>query len=195
MRKAGIFGGTFDPIHHGHLITAQSVREIRNLEKIIFIPSFIPPHKQNQQITSPEHRLEMVKLAVEPVPFFEWSDFEIKAGRVSYTIDTLKEFRKNYDQLEFIIGYDNIFQFHKWKDADEIIKLAQIIVLKRKSSHKPEFIDKYYKAAVFVETRAIEISATDIRNRIRDGLPVYYLTPDKVLNYIEKNNLYKGSSY
>ncbi len=87
-----------------------------------------------------------------------------------YTIDTLRELRNPYEDLEFIIGYDNIFSFHTWKDPDEIMKLAKIIVLKRKSSHPPQFKDKYYHQAVFVQTRGIEISATDLRERVKNRI-------------------------
>ncbi len=190
MSKVGLFGGTFDPIHHGHLITAQSVREIRNLDKIIFIPSYISPHKKDVKTTSPEHRLNMIKLAIEGVDFFECSDYEISKGGVSYTIDTIREFKKKYDHIEFIIGYDNIFKFHKWKDPDEIMKLAKIIVLKRKSSVPPPHEDKYVKQAIFVQTRGIEISATDIRERVKKGLPIHFLVPEKVKEYIYNFNLY-----
>ena len=89
MSKVGIFGGTFDPIHLGHLITAQSVKEIRDLDRIIFIPAFISPHKTDAKPSSPEDRLKMIKLAVESIPFFDYSDIEIKKGGVSYTVDTL----------------------------------------------------------------------------------------------------------
>lgn len=191
MSKVGIFGGTFDPIHLGHLITAQSVREIRNLEKIIFIPAFISPHKSDVKTSSPEDRLNMIKLAIEGIPFFDYSDVEIKKGGVSYTIDTLKELKKIYNEMEFIIGYDNIFSFHTWKEPDEIMKLAKIIVLKRKSSHPPQFEDKYYKQAVFVQTRGIEISATDLRERVRKGLPINFLVSSKVMEYIYQHKLYK----
>lgn len=191
MSKVGIFGGTFDPIHNGHLITAQSVKEIRNLEKIIFIPAYISPHKQHAKASNAEHRLNMLKIAVDNIPFFEFSDFEINQHTISYTIDTLREFKKSYDEIDLIIGYDNIFQFHTWKDPDEIFKLANVVVLKRKSSHPIDYVDKYVEAANFVETRGIEISATDIRNRVHAGLPIYYLVPEKVLEYINKNNLYK----
>ncbi len=193
MSKIGIFGGTFDPIHNGHLITAQSVKEIRNLEKIIFIPAFISPHKQDKHASKAEHRLNMLRLAIKEIPFFECSDFEIKQHNISYTIDTLREFKKYYDEIDLIIGYDNIFQFHSWKEPDEILELANIIVLKRKSSHPLDFIDKYVDAAIFVQTRGIEISATDIRNRVHSGLPIYYLVPEKVLEYINQNNLYKDN--
>ena len=192
MSRVGIFGGTFDPIHNGHLITAQSVIEIRNLEKIIFVPAYISPHKQNEKASSAMHRLNMLKLAIDNIPFFDYSDFEIRQHSISYTIDTLREFKKYYDKIDLIIGYDNIFQFHTWKDPDEILKLANVVVLRRKSSHPFDFIDKYVDAATFVQTRGIEISATDIRNRVNMGLPVFYLVPEKVLNYINENNLYRS---
>lgn len=190
MSKVGIFGGTFDPIHLGHLITAQSVREIRNLEKIIFIPAFISPHKSDVKTTSAEDRSNMIKLAIDGIPFFDYSDIEIKKGGVSYTIDTLKELKKIYDELEIIIGYDNIFTFHTWKEPDEIMKMAKIVVLKRRSSHPPEFEDEYYKRAVFVQTRGIEISATDIRERVKYEMPINFLVPPAVMEYIYKHKLY-----
>lgn len=190
MSKVGIFGGTFDPIHMGHLITAQSVREIRELDKIIFIPAFISPLKANTKSTQPEHRMEMIKIAIEGIPFFEHSDMEIKKGGISYTVETLRELKNNYDQLEFIIGYDNIFEFHSWQNPDDIIALADIVVLKRKSSLPPPFEDKYYHSAVFVQTRGIEISATDIRERVKNKKPIHFLVPGKVEEYIYKNNLY-----
>jgi len=192
MSKVGIFGGTFDPIHHGHLITAQSVKEIRKLDKIIFVPAFISPHKQDEKASSAEHRKNMIKLALNNVDFFELSDFEIKQHTISYSIDTIREFKKLYDEIDLIIGYDNIFSFHTWKDPDEIMKLVNIIVLRRRSSHPIEYIDKYVEAAIFVQTRGIEISATDIRNRVKDNLPIHYLVPKSVEEYIYKNNLYKG---
>jgi nicotinate-nucleotide adenylyltransferase len=190
MSKVGIFGGTFDPIHLGHLITAQSVKEMRDLDRIIFIPAFISPHKTDAKPSSPEDRLKMIKLAVESIPFFDYSDIEIKKGGVSYTVDTLRELKKKYDMLEFIIGYDNIFTFHTWKEPDEILKLAKMIVLKRKSSHPPQFEDKYYHQAVFVQTRGIEISATDIRERVKNGLPINFLVPPNVMEYIYNHKLY-----
>lgn len=190
MSKVGIFGGTFDPIHLGHLITAQSVREIRNLDKIIFIPAFISPHKSEVKTSSPEDRLNMIKLAIEGVSFFDYSDIEIQKGGVSYTVDTLRELKSKYDQLEFIIGYDNIFTFNTWKDPDEILKLAKVVVLKRRSSHPPPFEDKYVHQAEFVETRGIEISATDIRERVKNEMPINFLVPPNVMEYIYNHKLY-----
>jgi nicotinate-nucleotide adenylyltransferase len=190
MSKIGIFGGTFDPIHHGHLVTAQSVREIRKLDKIIFIPSFVSPHKKNINTAAPEHRMEMIKIAIKDVGFFELCDFEINKGGISYTIDTIRELKKKYDELEFIIGYDNIFEFHTWKEPDEIMKLATVLVLRRKSSLPAPHEDQYVKSALFVETRGIEISATDIRERVKKSMPIHYLVPDKVKEYIYNFDLY-----
>ena len=192
MAKIGIFGGTFDPIHLGHLITAQSVREIRELEKIIFIPAFISPHKSEIKTSSAEDRLSMIKLAIDGISFFDYSNIEIEKGGVSFTVDTLKELKKNNDDLEFIIGYDNIFEFNTWKDPDEIMKLAKVIVLKRRSSHPPQFKDKYYNQAIFVQTRGIEISATDLRERVKKGQPINFLVPQKVMEYIYKHKLYNN---
>ena len=192
MSKVGIFGGTFDPIHLGHLITAQSVKEIRNLDKIIFIPAYISPHKTDAKPSSPEDRLNMIKIAVDGIPFLDCSDIEVNKGGISYTVDTLKELKKYYDKIEFIIGYDNIFTFHTWKEPDEIFKLADVIVLKRKSSHPPQFEDKYFRQAIFVQTRGIEISATDIRERVKSGMPINFLVPPKVMEYIYNHKLYTG---
>lgn len=191
MSKVGIYGGTFDPIHIGHLITAQSVREIRELDKIIFVPAFLSPHKLDIIATSPEHRINMLRLAIKDVDFFDITEFEINQQKISYTIDTLNELKKHYDEIELIIGYDNIFKFYTWKDPDEILKLATLVVLKRKSSYPPPYEDKYYNKAEFVQTRGIEVSATDIRERVKHGLPINYLVTEEVKEYIYKHNLYK----
>jgi nicotinate-nucleotide adenylyltransferase len=191
MSKVGIYGGTFDPIHLGHLITAQSVRELRDLDKIIFIPAFLSPHKLDIKASSPKHRINMLKLAIEGVDFFDISEFEIKQKQISYTIDTLLELKKRHDELELIVGYDNIFKFYTWKDPDKILQLAKLVVLKRKSSYAPPYEDKYYNQAEFVQTRGIEISATDIRERVKHGLPINYLVTKEVKDYIFHHNLYK----
>lgn len=191
MSRVGIYGGTFDPIHLGHLITAQSVREIRELDKIIFVPAYLSPHKLDIKASSPEHRMNMLRLAIDGVDFFDVSDFELKQQRISYTIDTLKELKKYYDDLELIIGYDNIFKFYTWKDPDEILKLAKLLVLKRKSSYAPPYEDRFYNQAIFVQTRGIEISATDIRERVKHEQPINYLVTKEVKDYIFDHNLYK----
>lgn len=191
MSKVGVYGGTFDPIHIGHLITAQSVREIRELDKVIFVPAFLSPHKLDIKASAPEHRINMLKLAIKNIDFFDITEFEINQHGISYTIDTLKELKKYYDELELVIGYDNIFKFYTWKDPDEILKLATLIVLKRKSSYPPPYEDKYFNQAEFVQTRGIEVSATDIRERVKHNQPINYLVTEEVKDYIYKHKLYK----
>ncbi len=191
MSAVGIFGGTFDPIHVGHLISAQFVKEIRELEKIIFVPAFISPFKGNDKSSEPQDRLEMIKLSIDKIKYFEVSDFEINNKDVSYTINTLKHFKKKYNQVELIIGLDNLFEFHKWKEPEEILKLTKLIVMKRKTEEKPESKNKFYGQAVFIDTPVIEISSTKIRERIKNDLQVDFLVTPEVKKYIYKLNLYK----
>jgi len=191
MKTAGIFGGNFDPVHNGHLITAQKIYELRKPGSIIFIPAFISPFKKDIQSTSAEHRLNMIKAATEDIPYFQWSDIEINSGGISYTIDTLRMLKNKFDKLELIIGYDNILDFPEWKDPDEIIKLATIVVLKRNLRNHVEKRNRFFDYAVFADTPLIEISGTDIRNRVKNNLPIDFLVPEKVKRYIYRNNLYK----
>lgn len=189
--KVGVFGGTFDPIHYGHLITAVAVKEIRGLDKIIFIPSFIAPHKIDILSSSPEHRLEMLKRAIKGVPYFDYSDFEIKKKGVSFTIDTLMFLKNKYNDIELIVGYDNLLEFSTWKDPAEILKMIKLVVLKRKVQKESVEKDKFFYSSEIIETPTIEISATKIRERVRDNLPINFLVPDSVMEYINKFNLYK----
>lgn len=193
MKRIGIFGGTFNPIHIGHLITAQSVKEIRNLSKIIFVPANISPLKQDVISTSPIHRLKMTKLAVEKYDAFSVSDFEITNSKISYTINTIKHFKAKYGNIELIIGYDNFLVFDKWYMWKEIIELVDIVVLKRLSEKpiKPKISpDKF----IFVDSPNIQITSTTIRERIKNNLPIDLLVPDKVYNYIERNILYSAKN-
>ena len=191
MSAIGIYGGAFDPIHMGHLITAQLVKELRNLSKIIFIPSRIPPHKINVQVSDAEHRLNMLMLAIKGVPYFDYSEIELERDGVSYTIDTLRELRKKYEQMELIIGYDNIFKFDTWKEPNEILKLAKLIVLRRKLNVPRGKQNKFYREAVFLKTPFIQISGSVIRKRVQEGLPINFMVPDNVRDYIQNFNLYK----
>ena len=195
MNRVGIFGGTFDPIHNGHLITAQAVKEIRNLDKIIFIPANISPHKIEIKSLSAEHRLKMLQLAIENVPYFNYSDIELKRDSISYTIETLRNLKTKYIQMELIIGYDNIFDFNTWKNPDEILELVKLIVVRRKTSIAPAKKDKYFQSAIFVDTPTIEISSSEIRQRVINEQPINFLVPPKVNEYIHKFNLYKERNY
>mgnify|MGYP001370494505 CR=1 FL=1 len=189
MKKTGIFGGSFDPIHIGHLLTAQYLIENRNLDKIIFIPCYVSPHKIEKGTSHPIHRLEMTRIALSNASRFEVSDLEIKKEQISYTVDTLKELKKNFSELELIIGYDNILSIDSWKDPDGIFKLADVVVMKRTTTKSVNH-NKYMERAIYVETPVIEISSSQIRERIKNNLPISYYTTEKVADYIYKNKLY-----
>ncbi|PIW70492.1 MAG: nicotinate (nicotinamide) nucleotide adenylyltransferase [Ignavibacteriales bacterium CG12_big_fil_rev_8_21_14_0_65_30_8] len=189
MKGIGIFGGTFDPIHLGHLICAQYVFETRELEKIIFVPCNKSPHKKDIISANSNNRIEMIKLSISEIPYFVCSDFEIKQDDISYTVDTLIHFKKKYENLELIIGEDNFNTFNSWKDPNKIIELAKVIVLKRdrRENHQENI---YEKSVVYLDSPNIEISATNIRNRIKNKQSINFLVPEKVQNYIYDNNLY-----
>lgn len=193
--RVGIFGGTFNPPHIGHLIVAEFIREEAKLDKIIFIPCAIPPHKQNQeylsQIASPHHRLEMVKIAIRNNPFFEVSDIEIKRGGVSYTVDTVSYLVDEFPDYTFylLIGADQFKELHTWKNPDEIVKKVHLLVFNRYGYTIPE--SKFSQFADFITIPNIDISASAIRNRVRSGKSVKYLVPFEIEEYIYANGLYK----
>lgn len=190
MKPVGILGGSFDPIHIGHLITSYEVLQKRNLEKIIFIPCKISPHKIDQKITEDFHRLNMIRLALEDFPSFEVNDFEIRKGDVSFTYDTLVELKKTYENLELIIGFDNLAVFEKWNRPDDIFQLANVVVMKRGNDIIPGTPNKYFSSAILLDTTLVDISSSEIRERIKNKLPIDFLVPDKVKEYIAQNGLY-----
>ena len=179
MKAVGVLGGTFDPIHFGHLITAQVLIELRNLEKIIFIPCNISPHKTEVIHSEPMHRLKMVELAIIGNPYLAFSSIDIERGGISYMVDTLHELKKFYNDLELIIGYDNIEKFYTWKDPDEILKISKLVVMKRNIENEIAKKDKYYDAAIFIDTPTIDIKATTIRDRVKNKLPIDFLVTEK----------------
>ena len=191
MKTVGIYGGTFDPIHTGHLITAQSVCEIRKLDKIIFIPSLISPHKTDRISSSPRHRINMLKLAIKDIPYFEYSDIEVKRKEISYTINTILALKSAYKNIELIIGYDNLITFDTWKEPDKILEFVKLVVLRRKVREENLHRNKYFNKAIFIETPLIEIFGTDIRERVKTNRSINFLVPQKVMAYIYKHNLYK----
>lgn len=192
MKKVAIFGGSFNPIHVGHLITAQYVREICALDKIIFIPCYISPHKTDFKPVESDLRLEMVKLAIAHNPHFGVSNFELKKGGVSYTIDTIRHLQKKYDKIDLIIGYDNLLVFDKWKNPDELVKLVNLIVLKR-NTDKRKYLkkNKYFQFANIINSPVVDISSSEIRTRIKEGKSIDYLVSEPVKKYIVSHKLYR----
>ena len=186
--KTGILGGTFNPIHIGHLILAEEAREKLGLDRIIFVPAYLPPHKDNADIAPASARLTMVGLAIKGNKYFSVSNAEIKRDGRSFTIDTIKEFKKIYpqDELYFIIGSDLLTYLAEWKDLDEIIKLVKFITVTR-PGYPLEKIPLYIST---VAIRAVDVSGFQIRSRVKGNRSFRYLVPDAVHRYIIRNKLY-----
>lgn len=186
----GLFGGSFNPIHFGHLITSQRVMEIRKLEKIILMPCNISPFKvEASDILEGHTRMRMLELAVGNSSNYEIDNFELKKGGISFTYNTILHLKQMYGDIELIIGFDQLVEFDKWYKAEEIVKVAQLVVLKREIDN-PGATNNFTENAVFVDTPTIEISATEIRNRVRAGLSIDYLVPEAVVDYIKQEKLY-----
>jgi nicotinate-nucleotide adenylyltransferase len=188
--KIGILGGTFNPIHIGHLILAEEAREKLNLDRIIFVPTFLPPHKDNSDIAGANDRLTMVRLAVANNKYFSVSDLEIMRDGQSYTIDTIKEFKREYsrDELYFIIGSDLLKYLDDWKDLNDVIKMVKFIAATR-PGYPLEKIPSYIAT---VAIRAVDVSGFEIRSCIKENKSFRYLVPDSVYEYIIKRKLYKA---
>ncbi len=193
--KLGIFGGTFDPVHHGHLIVAEVVREKTGLDRVLFIPTMISPHKADAAITPAAHRLAMLREAVRANPFFQVSDSEIERGGISYTVDTIRQMEKAYpaDELFLLIGADNLREFLSWKDPEEILKRATLVVMNRPGFAAGSAGITLPVNTVQCQVPSIDISATEVRRRLMKGLTITYLVPPGVSRYIERHRLYRGT--
>lgn len=197
--KIGIFGGTFDPIHNGHLYIAYEAERQLGLDKVIIIPSGTPPHKKSSKVTDANVRLEMVKIAAKRYVNFEVDDYEVKKEGRSYTCETLKHYREVYkdSELYFILGADSLINIDTWKNVDEIVSYATLIVFKRpgyKSSDikdKIEEVEKKYGCKIiFLDLLNLEISSTDIKNRLNRHERVDFFMEDDVLKFINDKKIY-----
>ena len=200
-KKLGIMGGTFDPIHVGHLMIAESVREALSLDEVLFIPSNNPPHKNKTDISENALRLEMVRLATADNPYFTAADIEIKREGKTYSLDTLTLLAEQYGsetELVFIIGADTVWELENWYKFKEVFKLCTFAAVSRPGYGKArlkkriEYLKAEYNAQInLVNAPVIEISSTDIRKKVAAGESIMYLVPDSVGNYIAENKLYK----
>lgn len=197
MKRIGIFGGTFDPVHTAHLIMAESVKEQMKLDKVLFVPSAVPPHKDTDKLTEPSRRLEMVRLAVTGNDSFEASSVEIELskGSNSYTVETLLALRDRYsaEQVKFylIIGLDQLIELHTWKDPGKLFMLSEVVVINRPGYTVAQIQNDYSGQVIYVPVPSIDISSTEIRHMVREGKSIRYMVPSNVEKYIKENNLYK----
>ncbi len=185
-------GGTFDPIHHGHLLAAEEARHAEQLERVLFVPAGAPWQKRDEAVTPSEKRWEMAKLATDDNPFFEVSRIELDREGPTYTIDTLRMMREIQpeDDLYFITGADAISQILTWKRPEEALELATFVAVTR-PGHELDDLRSLGSRVVVLEIPALAISSTDIRRRASEGRPIRYLVPDVVARYIADHGLYK----
>jgi nicotinate-nucleotide adenylyltransferase len=187
-------GGVFDPIHYGHLFTAEEARVNFRLDKIIFVPCRQPAHKRENNISNPEYRYLMTILATSNNPFFEVSKIELHRSGPSYSIDTVKEFIKKYNhkiKIFFITGADAFLEINSWYKSEELIKLCQFVAATRPGYDLNKLDQRFKKIIKIMEIPALAISSTDIRKRVREGNSIRYLLPYEVEEYIYKNKLYQ----
>lgn len=199
--RLGVMGGTFDPIHYGHLLLAEVAREECRLDQVVFIPTACPPHKVKGTITSFWHRYLMVSLAVNSNPCFRASRLEFERGGVSYTVDTIAQLRQELgDEAEifFIIGIDAFLDIFSWKSPEKLLGMCRFLVAARPgydfSGMKQMLGERYRDRAEILEMPMLDISSTDIRERVRKGLSIKYLLPEAVEDYIRHNRIYLSGS-
>ncbi len=187
--KIGILGGTFNPVHYGHLILGEQVLGQLKLDRVIFVPTFMPPHKSSKNVISAKDRLKMISLAVKGNPHFAVSDIEIKRQGKSYTVDTLRSIKKKHPHasLYFICGSDLVSEIPSWKDVREIYKLARFVLAKRPGFGKRLTGKNFLK----IDVAQVDISSSLIRQLVKSCSSIRYLTPGNVAQYIRKHKLYK----
>ena len=190
MTRIGILGGTFNPLHIGHLAVAQAAQDSMSLSRVIFVPCCEPPHKRLIHLAPARARLDMLKASIKNNPGFEISDYEIKKGGKSYSIDTVRHFRSmlgREEKLFFIVGGDSAVHLHTWKRIDEILKIVSFIVVNRPGHDDctPEIPHRS------VTMPGIDIASSYIRRRILQGKSIKYLVPEEVFRYIKQHKIYQ----
>jgi len=201
MRKIGILGGTFDPVHYGHLILAEQARGEAELDQVIFMPALVQPFKLNNRIAEGHHRCAMLKKAIENNPKFSVSVLELNTPEISYTINTLRDLKKILGadaELYFIIGTDAFLGLEKWYCADDLLHEFSFVIGTRPGykelelrKHIDYFRSEYGTEIILINNSEVEISSTDIKERIQEGKSIKYLLPEAVENYIYENRLYR----
>ncbi len=195
-RRIGVMGGTFDPVHHGHLVAASEVQAEFALDEVVFVPTGVPWQKGEREVAPAEHRYLMTVIATAANPRFTVSRVDIDRSGPTYTIDTLSDLRAQRGaatELFFITGADALAQILSWKSPDALFELARFVGVTR-PGHVLSGVGLPADRVSLVEIPALSISSTDCRARVRQGLPLWYLVPDGVVQYVAKHGLYRGAS-
>ncbi len=196
----GVMGGTFDPIHIGHLIMAEEVRARFNLAEILFVPAGQPWLKMDTPISTAEHRAQMVRLAIADKPYFKLSTVEIERAGPSYAVDTIAELQGQLgagNELFFILGWDSLAELPQWREPTRLIKMCRLVVVPRPGYPVPDLnsleavIPGLSQRVMQIDKPEIDISAGEIRNRVAQGLSISHLVPEPVERYIKEHGLYK----
>ena len=195
----GVLGGTFDPIHNGHIVVAEEVRARLNLAEVLFVPAAQPWLKEGSPILAAEHRVQMVRLAIADEPYFKLSTVEIDRAGPSYTVDTIAELQAKLgagDELFFILGWDNLVQLPQWREPSRLVKMCRLVAVPRSGYLLPDLssleaiIPGLSRRLILLNKPEIDISATEIRKRVAQGLSIHHLVPEAVDEYIKKHKLY-----
>lgn len=201
-RRIALLGGSFDPIHCGHLIVARAVAERLDLDRVILLPAAAPPHKGTDGLVDPVHRAEMTRIAIRDEPLFEMNDFDLTRNGPCYTVDTVEHFRDVLGPdcaIHWIIGADWLSELPTWHRAVDLIDLCRIVTAQRQSGSVVDWsalqsvLGEARTAAIrdgVIDTPMIEVSSTDIRRRAAAGRSIRFLVPDSVADYIQLHNLY-----
>ncbi len=188
--KIGVLGGTFNPVHIGHLILAEEAREKLGLDRVILIPTALPPHKDDAGIAPAQERLKMLKMAIRGNRHLAVSDMEIRRRGRSYTIDTLRELKRRFmrDEIYFIIGSDLLKYLNEWKDLEQVLKMVKFVAATRPGYPLEQIPENIETMAI----RAVDVSGFEVRERVRSNKTFRYLVPEAVFDYINKSRLYRG---
>jgi nicotinate-nucleotide adenylyltransferase len=193
-KRLGVMGGTFDPIHHGHLVAASEVADFLGLDEVIFVPTGQPWQKEDRKVSPPEDRYLMTVIATASNPRFSVSRVDIDRPGETYTIDTLRDLHAERGpgaEFYFITGADALAKMISWRDADELFELAHFVGCTR-PGHRLTLSDLPAERVSLLEIPALAISSTECRERVRSGRPIWYLVPDGIVQYISKRGLYSG---
>ena len=195
----GILGGTFDPIHAGHLTIAEEARLKLGLNLVLFVPAGRPWLKADRDITSPVHRVEMIKRAIAPNPYFKLSTAEIDRPGPSYTVDTIAVLQEQLGasaRLHLLLGWDSLAELPRWKEPTRVLRLSRLVAIPRPGFSSPgsevleDLIPGITGSVIFLDMPPVDISSSDIRTRVAKGLSIHGLVTDEVESYIEEQNLY-----